>query len=181
MRSRLDAISESEALAAGEGAIARLADWSGWQSASTIAVFATMPGEIDTEPVIERARDEGRRIVFPRMIAGSTLEFVPVDRPEQLGASRHAVKEPDVRIPARPLPVDAIVLVPGLAFDREGGRLGRGAGYYDRALADYAAARARPTFIGLAFAVQIVDVVPRGSLDVTMDGVVTEAEFTART
>ena len=63
-----------------------------------------------------------------------------------------------------------MLVVPGLAFDRSGGRLGRGGGYYDRALASVPV----PFVCGLAYAAQIVDLVPTTELDVEMDAVATE-------
>ncbi len=177
MRARLVSISSSEARRAGESAAQRLSAWSTWQDASTVALFWTLPGEVDTQPLIDRAYAEGRQVVLPRMIEGATLAFAAVEATDDLRIGRHGVLEPDARSAVRRLSPDTVVLVPGLAFDREGRRLGRGAGYYDRALADYAAAAARPCFIGLAFGDQIVDDVPIGPRDVRMDGVVTEAEF----
>jgi len=174
MAQLLASISVHEALAAGEAISSRLEDWSSWRSSSVIALFATLPGEIDTQPLIELARRDGKRLLFPRMLAGRTLEFAVVEKSESLRPGRYGVLEPDRRCPAQRMHADAIVFVPGRAFDRHGGRLGRGAGYYDRALAGCGDSSGRPRFIGVGFASQLVSSVPMNSLDMRMDGVVTE-------
>ena len=170
----LASISVHEALAAGEAISSRLEDWSSWRSSSVIALFATLPGEIDTQPLIELARRDAKRLLFPRMLAGRTLEFAVIEKSESLRPGRYGVLEPDRRCPVQRMHADAIVFVPGRAFDRQGGRLGRGAGYYDRALAGCGDSSGRPRFIGVGFASQVVSSVPMNSLDMRMDGVVTE-------
>ena len=79
--------------------------------------------------------------------------------------------EPD---PSRPPRVPDVVLAPLLAFDRQGGRLGYGMGYYDRTLDHLRSRGRRPLAIGIAFAAQEVDEVPTGPADVPLDGVITE-------
>lgn len=174
MTRALESISAEEALAAGEAISDRLADWSSWRSSSAVALFATLAGEIDTQPLIELARRDGKQLLFPRMLAGRTLEFAVVEKIGSLRPGRYGVLEPDRRCAAQPLHADAIVFVPGRAFDREGGRLGRGAGYYDRALAECGDRSGRPQFIGVGFESQLVPFVPMSSLDMRMDGIVTE-------
>lgn len=174
MAQRLASIPVHEALAAGEAISSRLENWSSWRSSSVIALFATLPGEIDTQPLIELARRDGKRLLFPRMLAGRTLEFAVVEKIGSLRPGRYGVLEPDSRCPARTMRADTIVFVPGRAFDREGGRLGRGAGYYDRALAGCGDRSGRPRFIGVGFESQVVSFVPMSSFDTRMDSVVTE-------
>jgi 5-formyltetrahydrofolate cyclo-ligase len=76
--------------------------------------------------------------------------------------------------PERPARLPDVVLAPLLAFDRRGGRLGYGMGYYDRTLAHLRARGRRPLAIGIAFAAQEVGEVPTGPDDVPLDGVITE-------
>jgi 5-formyltetrahydrofolate cyclo-ligase len=175
MQSVCASFSAEQALSAGEAILDELSAWSGWSTASVVVVFATLPGEVDTRPLIQLVLREGKRLVFPRMVSGSTLEFAVVEDPESLRPGRYGVLEPDRENPTLSIGGDAVVCLPGLAFDRAGGRLGRGAGYYDRALAVSERRRGRPRMIGVGFARQIVESVPMGSLDVRMDAVVTEA------
>ena len=173
----LESISTHDALAAGEAVSDRLASWSHWRSSSVIALFSTLPGEVDTRPLIERAWREGKQLLLPRMLEGRTLEFAVVDDIESLRPGRFGVLEPDQGCPVLQIRADAIVFVPGCAFDREGGRLGRGSGYYDRALAACGDSSGRPRFMGLGFERQIVSAVPMDSLDIRMDGVATERDL----
>jgi 5-formyltetrahydrofolate cyclo-ligase len=175
MQGMCASFSAEQALSAGEAISDELSAWSGWLTASVVAVFATLPGEVDTRPLTQLVLREGKRLVFPRMVAGSTLEFALVEDPESLRPGRYGVLEPSRKNPALSIGGDAVVCVPGLAFDRAGGRLGRGAGYYDRALAVSRGTGGRPRMIGVGFARQIVESVPMGPLDVRMDAIFTEA------
>jgi 5-formyltetrahydrofolate cyclo-ligase len=175
MKATLESISTQEALAAGQAISNRLAGWSSWRSSLVVALFATLPGEVDTQPLIELARRDGKQILFPRILARRTIEFAVVEEIGSLRPGRYGVLEPDLLCPAQQLHADTIVFVPGVAFDREGGRLGRGAGYYDRVIAGCEESPGRPRFIGVGFGSQVIEAVPMDSLDMRMDGVVTEA------
>ena len=120
---------------------------------------------------------DGKVILLPRMIGTGRLEFACVHDLEGLVLGRFGVREPPPSCAAQPLSGSSLVLVPGLAFDRRGGRLGRGAGYYDRALAPVRADGVRPLYFGIGFALQLVDSLPTAPHDVRVDGVVTEEEF----
>jgi 5-formyltetrahydrofolate cyclo-ligase len=145
-----------------------------WQAASTVALFATLVGEIETTPLIELARGDGKRILFPRMIPGTSLEFAEVRDVKCLKRGRYGVREPGPTCVAQVLTSDVVVFVPGLAFDHNGGRLGRGAGYYDRTFAAADSDRGRPLLVGIGFSAQVVESVPVTRFDVRMDQVVTE-------
>jgi 5-formyltetrahydrofolate cyclo-ligase len=173
----ISGLDERCAREAGEAVAVRLAQSSDWLAADAIALFSTLPGEVDTTPLIDAARRAGKRVLLPRMVPGRTLEFARVSGLESLRAGRYGVLEPEARIAAESTLEGALVLVPGCAFDRDGGRLGRGEGYYDRALAPLRAASVHATFIGVAFTIQIVEAVPMTPFDVRMDGVVTETAF----
>lgn len=103
--------------------------------------------------------------VFPRMKDGA-LEYC-LGRDFVTG--RFGIKEPSPSSPVISVDELAGVLVPGLAFDREGRRLGRGRGFYDRTLSGY-----RGLSVGVAYALQIVDRVPVDSWDLPVNAVVTE-------
>jgi 5-formyltetrahydrofolate cyclo-ligase len=177
MKQTLEAISPAEARSAGEAISDRLSEWSSWRTASVIGLFSTLRGEIDTRPWIERTLREDKQLLLPRMVAGRTLEFAIVETLESLQPGRYGVLEPDRSCPTQRLPAEALVFVPGIAFDREGGRLGRGAGHYDRALAACRDGSGRPRFIGVGFECQIVSEIPMSSLDIRMDGIMTESEL----
>jgi len=129
---------------------------------AVVAVFASQRTEVDTAPLLARG---GFRWAFPA-IEGDVLVFREC-APESL-VPVGALREPG---PGHPIVAPDLFLVPGRAFDAAGRRLGRGRGYYDRALGRWPAIRA----IGVCFSGQLVDEVPAGPLDVRMDLVVSEA------
>jgi 5-formyltetrahydrofolate cyclo-ligase len=177
MLASLRAISPEEALSAGRRICRGLTSWPGFARASQVVAFSTLPGEIDTRPLWEAVRAAGKVALLPRIVEGD-LEFVPHESEEEWVRGRFGVLEPGPRSEAASLAQDAIVLVPGLAFDRLGGRLGRGAGYYDRALTKVRRTRTRVTLIGVAFSLQIIDRVPMTRDDVGLDGLLTEEGLT---
>jgi 5-formyltetrahydrofolate cyclo-ligase len=152
-----------------------------WRDARTVAVFASLPGEIPTGPLIQAAWTSGRRVLLPRVIAEGALSFHEHVKDAPLESGTFGVAEPSATAAEASLTEADLVFVPGLAFDGRGGRLGRGAGYYDRAIAEALAGNTprrragESATIGLAFALQIVDAVPMEPHDVPLDAVVTES------
>lgn len=145
-----------------------------WRSAWSVGLFVSRADEVDTSPLLSCALEYGKEVLLPRITAAGSLEFASVGDLDRLPVGRLGIPEPPPDRPAVRLDVHSLVLVPGLAFDRDGGRLGRGGGYYDRALAiDRRAARAA-VLIGVGFSFQLVERVPMNALDVRMDGVVTD-------
>jgi 5-formyltetrahydrofolate cyclo-ligase len=139
------------------------------RDAAVVAVFSSFGSEVDTAPIIERAHAEGRRVLLPYLDEGG-MEVAEHRPGNDLVPSSYGPAEPSRREPVDPGEVDAAV-VPGLAFDRRGRRLGYGAGYYDRWLR-----RLRPNAarIGIGFSFQVVDRVPAGGSDERVDVVVSD-------
>lgn len=136
-----------------------------------IALFSPLPGEPDVEGLWEKG---GRGFCYPR-VSGSELEFVDVHMLADLAPSawNPAVLEPAFP-EARVIPAAEIdlIIVPGLAFTRDGRRLGRGGGFYDRFLARLPT---RTTKIGVCFDLQMVGELPTEPHDERLDAVVTES------
>ncbi|MCH7225580.1 5-formyltetrahydrofolate cyclo-ligase [Haloferula sp. A504] len=133
---------------------------------SRIASFAAMPGEPDLTPLVEASRHQWH---FPR-IDGDHLHFHHVSRLGELEAGTYGIRTPRADLPEMVIEDIDLVLVPGLGFGRDGSRLGRGRGYYDRVLA-----RLRPGVprIGVALIEQLVDRVPTESHDIPMTHLLT--------
>lgn len=137
-----------------------------------IMVYLSLPGELDTTALVLRSWQDHKRVVAPR-VSWEQRRMMPTElRSLTSDVIEHAagLREP---ISGIPIPVDIIdmVIVPGLAFDEKGDRLGRGRGFYDRFLA-------HPEFTGitcgLAFEEQLLLEVPAGPLDRPMSMLVTD-------
>jgi len=169
-------ITSQESRDSAVSAAAMLVAWDGFASSSEIVAFSSLSDEMDSSPFHEVAILAGKRVLLPRMV-GESLEFAAVTQADDLIGGRFGVREPNPSCPVQRVDARAIVLVPGVAFDRAGGRLGRGAGYYDRALAEIREYAVNATFIGVGFSHQIVDRVPMMSHDVRMDAILSDANF----
>ena len=157
------------ARAAGAAAARRVAELPAFAGADRIALYAALPDELPTRPLFELARERGLVVCFPR-VEGPDLVFARVGCWEDLVPGRYGVLVPAPEAP-RCAP-GSFWVVPGVAFDREGRRLGRGGGHYDRALA---AGEARGALrVGLAYEAQVVEAVPVAPHDQPVDVVVTE-------
>lgn len=133
-----------------------------------IALFAGIGSEVDLSGLEEIAASLGMQTFYPRVEA-DRIAFRRAFRAD-LAPGTWSIPEPPAGAPEA-LALD-VVVVPGVAFDRECRRLGNGRGYYDRALAEL-----RPGLaIGAAFEAQLVDAVPVADHDVALDVVVTEKE-----
>lgn len=138
---------------------------------ATVMVYVAKTPEAETIGLIAALNRRGVRVVVPiieRKTCSLRLSYLP--DPSALVPSTFNVPEPiGHEIPARPGDVEAVV-IPMLAFDAEGNRLGYGAGYYDRFLCRYP----HPIKIGIAFSCQQAESIPANSNDVKMDYVITE-------
>ena len=174
LRPLLAQVTPSQALAAGAAIAEHLVRSDIWQVSSRVVLFAARADEVDMTGLQRLALADSKPVLLPRVSASESLEFAALGDQERLQEGRFGILEPPPDAPRLPLRPDDLVLVPGLAFDRSGGRLGRGRGYYDRALALDLDAERRPLLIGVGFSFQIVERVPMTALDVRMDGVVSE-------
>jgi len=139
-----------------------------------VMAYVSFGSEFQTGDVIRHALEAGKTLVLPRINrATRALEMYEVREPARdLEPGGWGISEPrSDRCPRVELDIVDIVLVPGLAFDARGRRLGYGGGYYDRLLGGLTA---RPSLVAGAFEAQMVGAVPIGAHDVLMDIVVTE-------
>ncbi len=137
----------------------------------TVMAYTSKEKEVNTAPLIAALLRHGNPVVVPIIVkADISLRLSYLRDFSVLVPSTFGVPEPiGSEIPAKGEEVDTIIL-PMLGFDRTGGRIGYGAGYYDRFLEKYPALRK----IGIAFAFQEIDRLPLDENDVRMDYIVTE-------
>jgi 5-formyltetrahydrofolate cyclo-ligase len=175
LRERLRALPAAEREAAAMAAEARVWTVPEVAGARVLLLYASLPGEMPTDAVAREALRRGVTVVYPRCVTGTrTLALHALERLESLREGAYGIREPDVELCplVRVEEVDA-ALVPGLGWDRSGGRIGRGAGYYDRFFADPGWRGFR---CGLFFAAQEADALPTDPWDAPLDAVVTERE-----
>jgi len=173
VRGHVRAIDPRERAEASDLACRRLAELPAWSRAATIMLYVPLRSEVDTTPLALECFREGRTVCVPR-VDWDRGEMHPVEttsfEDEALVTDERNLRTPTAGRPVVPASID-LVVVPGLAFDPDGGRLGRGGGFYDRFLAR---TDQRTLRIGIAFDAQIVPLVPREPHDVLMDAVVTD-------
>lgn len=166
----------SEEITVGSGEIVtRLMRSEEIRKASTLMVYVSFGSEVATDDLIRWGWEEGKRIVVPFCRPeGREMIACQIDGFDELEKGRYGIRAP---IAGRLRPVSSgdigAVLVPAVAFDRRGYRVGYGGGYYDRFLP----AAPQAAKIGAAFACQIMEEIPVGPYDVKMDCVVTEEEI----
>jgi len=141
-------------------------------AARSVALYSPVHNEVDTEAILENALAAGKQVYFPRLNRGDRAEFVQVFSRADLFVRRFGIAEPaGTNVLSLEDSAGLSVFIPGVLFDRRGHRLGRGGGWYDRALAQFGN---RGVFIGLAYEIQIVESVPVESWDQKVHYVITE-------
>lgn len=168
---RRDALSAEERASTSATIVERAMSLPEVSGASTPMAFWSFGSEVETAPLIERLHAAGKRVVLPRIEAGDLVAVVYAPG-DPVAATSFGAMEPQGVELVSPEDVD-VVIAPGVAFDRRGGRVGYGGGFYDRFLR-----RMRPDapVVAIAFALQVVDEVPQGPGDRRVDAIVTEDE-----
>lgn len=170
MRNTRDQLSRACASSASRRACAHLAAMPQVLAARTVAVYSAIRGEADPSAAAETLWARGVTVAFPRVVAGvRTLRFHAVTDTGQLVPGAFGIASPTATSPEVPLSAIDVVVVPGLAFDRRGVRLGWGRGHYDATLTGCPGVR-----IGFAYHRQLIECVPDSDHDQAMDFVVTE-------
>lgn len=153
----------------------RLVELPAFQGAALALFYVSFGSEVDTALMRDLARELGMTVACPRSVPGDkSMRFHVLSQPEEFSAGPYGILQPVAECPLADLKASrAVVLVPGLAFDRRGNRLGFGGGYYDRWLAGEGRGLAT---VGLAFQGQLLENLPAEAHDVPVDFVVTDAE-----
>jgi 5-formyltetrahydrofolate cyclo-ligase len=137
-----------------------------------VACYVSVQKEVETRGIIEYALDSGKQLAVPVTRTRGVMNFQRILSLAGLQADRFGLLEPLEDNAQIILPGELdFVIAPGIAFDRQGNRIGFGGGYYDRFLTQTRAIR-----VGLAYSFQLVDLLPAETHDVRMDWLVTENE-----
>lgn len=184
MKNKREAIAEELRRKRSAEACNRLIKWAEASGIESVMAYASFRRELSLDLFIEWCWENGVKLILPRCIPEDrTMTLYRLESWSQLSAGAYGIREPDPAQTAA-LPPDCLpeaIVVPGLAFDRQGGRMGYGAGYYDR-FAEHAIRLAESRgqkllWIGAGFEAQLVERVPLEAHDLRLDGVVTEQAF----
>lgn len=179
-RLRTEVLARRDALEDREGRsariLARVVALEAWREAAMVSCFVGVKSEVATLPVIAAAFAAGKRVAVP-VVEGALLALYRIESLDELAPAPFGLLEPrkELRRKVRRLVATQVRLwlVPGVAFDRTGGRLGYGKGYYDALLR-----RVKPEVpkVGLGFEVQMLPRVPMGETDQRLSMILTEAQ-----
>jgi len=176
LRSKRRALSTKERKASAEALAHNVDCWLHLRPSWRIALYAALPEELDTTPLIELARQRGCRLYLPRIdrhSLGRKMQFVEISGRQR--SNRLGIIEPQGSRSIGARWLDAVFL-PLVGFDARGVRLGTGGGYYDRAFAfrRWRTVWHSPRLIGLGYSFQQVEHITSAAHDVLLDAVVTE-------
>ncbi len=144
---------------------------SAYESAETVLCYVSLPREIDTALIIEDAHRRGKRVAVPRSHKGGQMDFYIISTSDDLETGFFGIREPKQSCTLyTPHPND-LCIVPCLAADRSGFRLGYGGGYYDR----YLAAHPIRT-LGLCYCACVTDTLVHNEFDISLQKIITERE-----
>lgn len=156
-----------------------------WQDAPVICGYISVRGELNTDPILRRAASEGKTVALPVTVTGANegcmaFRALPEGDFSRLTPARFGIPEPDGSCPilADNDFTRALILVPALAFDGEGYRLGYGGGYYDRFLAALRESAIPHTSVGLAYSVCRAAALPREAHDIPVHIILDERSKT---
>ncbi len=144
-----------------------------FRSARRILLYCSVKGEPDLSPLFERILSEGRELILPK-VEGDKLSLYSITSLSCLKNGCFNIPEPAEGKKVGPEDLD-VAVIPGIAFDRRGYRVGFGKGYYDRLLERVSAPK-----IGVAYSFQVLEDVPKESWDKPVDIIVTEKEVIRR-
>lgn len=149
----------------------------------TIMTYMPFRSELDVAPLMEWCWKQGIRVLVPKVVADTkTMNLHIIHAYEDLDSGAWGIREPHGDVPIEhDLSTISMILVPGLAFDMDFGRLGYGGGFYDRFMQLFAArGLKRPFSVAAAFDKQLIPAVPSSWHDFRVDGIVTESKMVFR-
>lgn len=169
VRALEDALTAEELRESGARLVSRLMACPEYRRARCVFLYLGVGPEPDTRPLISDALKGGKRVALPKITAPGVMEAREIASLKELVPDRFAIPAPPVGSAVLPPESFDLILVPGSAFSPDGGRLGRGGGYYDRYLPETRGVR-----VALARDIQLFERVPMEPHDVPVDILITE-------
>lgn len=169
LRQRLAAQKPAEREEQSRKILKQLFDHPRFQKAGSVFFYVAQRWEVETRPILDKVQERGKRAFVPRIDPTKKLiQMIEIRSLDELCPGSYGILEPshDIKRLGDPKSLD-LAVIPGVGFDRQGGRLGRGEGYFDRFLSE----ALRTYKIGLAFECQVVEHIPREAHDARVDEV----------
>lgn len=175
-----EALTEEERSAASAEILRKIRALDEYRRAEVVLAYSGFGTELDTETFLRCVLEDGKTLVLPRVVREkkSLALHAVSDLDNDLEPGVWGIREPGAHLLPVSLAEVDFALVPGVAFDARGGRLGHGAGFYDRLLG---ASTKRPNLVAGAFEAQMVGEVPVTEHDVPVDRIITEKASYPRT
>lgn len=146
--------------------------FSPYLASRAVALYSATGNEVATEGIHDHAVKTGKKLFYPKLGTGKDLALIRVESQEELRAGHYGILEPTgERVMTEKDREGLVVFVPGLAFDLQGNRLGRGGGWYDRVLGLLGKG---PKLVGLAYELQLIAELPAEQWDQKVHFIITE-------
>ncbi len=174
IKEKLKALDQGQKSRESRQVLYRLSQLEQWKRAEVVLAFLSMRDELDNAGILRQVLEAGKKLAVPKVVGDDLVFYQVTDLEKDLSTGAFGIMEPVSGL----LELDmkslsdgySVILVPGLAFDRENYRLGRGKGFYDRF---FASAGDSLYKIGIGYSFQLVDRVPREPHDHKLDAVIT--------
>lgn len=171
-------LSETQQLTASKHVLTNLKKQQFFKAAENIALYLPNDGEVSLNKLLDDTGETPKRWFLPCVTPTHSLRFREYQGPSNLRRNRYGIAEPLPKCPALPNESLDLVLLPLVAFDKGGRRLGMGGGYYDRSFAfKHKRAQGNPVLVGTAHDCQKADSLPNESWDVPLDYIVTDTQI----
>lgn len=149
--------------------------WPAYRKARTVMAYVSIGSEVETDELLQAVLADGKRLALPRCEGNGIMHAKEAQSLDVLRRGTLGILEPPQDAPTVRRADIGLVLVPGVVFDRQGNRMGQGAGYYDRFLSGF-----EGMTCGLAYSVQVVDNLLPKPHDIPVRALVTECGFVLR-
>ena len=138
-------------------------------AAKTVLLYCPLPDEVDVRPLLDMLVQQGKQVILPKVVSESDLTLHPYKSNDDLEPGAFGIMEPtSTELSQGDIEDTAVAIIPGMAFDTKGHRLGRGKGYYDRLLS-----RLPHIYkIGICFYFQLMESIPTDRHDIVMDEII---------